>query len=305
MKRIEQVDEVAGVRITSRTIERLTEVILGGPERSPYRTGRALVEFFRDFGERDLYAQVSFPGRANYVREKLRKFNGTETLERIVSAAFDFIDEDCFDAEGQAAEFNRTRARDGYRLALEYRRQWMEGDRRVEVDPYFEVQSLSPSPLVPEGLAAISHAGITEQVSKANARLSSGDHAGAIASSYTLVEDLLKLILREAGVAFKENEGDIRKLYGLARGPLNLDPSGEGIAGPLKPILDGLQKLVSGLFEVSNKASDRHARRYNPAARHARLAVSAAFALCEFLVASRDYQRDRDSGSKDVPGDQP
>ena len=116
------------MRITSRTVEWLTEVILGGPDIGPYRTGRALVEFFRDFGERDLYAQDSFPGRANYVREKIRKFNGTEMLGRIVSSAFDFIGEDGFDAEEQAGEFNRLLARDGYRLALEYRREWMESD---------------------------------------------------------------------------------------------------------------------------------------------------------------------------------
>ena len=107
----------------------------------------------------------------------------------------------------------------------------------------------------------------------------------------------MKLILREAGVAFNENEGDIRALYRLVREPLRLDPAGDDIAAPFKPILDGLQKLVSGLFEVSNKASDRHARRYNPAAHHAKLAVHATFALCEFLVASRDYQRTRNGQS--------
>ena len=123
---------------------------------------------------------------------------------------------------------------------------------------------------------------------------------GAIASSYTLTEHLLKLILREAGIAFNENEGDIRSLYKLVREPLNLNPGTEGIAAPLKPILDGLQKLVSGLFEVSNKASDRHAQRYNPAAHHAKVAVNAAFALCEFLVASRDYQRTQDVHSPEI-----
>ena len=61
------------------------------------------------------------------------------------------------------------------------------------------------------------------------------------------------------------------------------------------PDLHPFQKLVSGIYEVSNKASDRHARRYNPAAHHAKLAVNAAFVLCEFLVESRDYQVRRDS----------
>ncbi|MCY4293022.1 MAG: hypothetical protein OXC72_14885 [Roseovarius sp.] len=35
--------------------------------------------------------------------------------------------------------------------------------------------------------------------------------------------------------------------------------------------------------------------RYNPAAHHAKLAMNAAFALCEFLVKSRNYQAQRDS----------
>lgn len=282
------------MNISAKTIERLVEIITGNTKKSPYRSGPQLIEFFRDFGERDLYGQ-GFPSRATYAQEKLRKFNGTETMEKIVSAAFDFFGEDGFNPEEQAEAFNRLLVRDGYRLVLEYRSGWMEGDRYVEANPYCEVQPVLPAAVVPEGLAAISHNAVNEQISKANKRIAAGDYAGAIASSYTLIEHLLKLILREAGVAFNENEGDIRALYKLVREPLNLNPGGASIASPLKPILDGFQKLVAGLYEISNKASDRHARRYNPAAHHAKLAVNAAFALCEFLVESRDYQRGRDA----------
>ena len=284
------------MRISAKTMERLTEIITGNTEKSPYRSGPQLIEFFRDFGERDLYGK-DFPARAYYVQEKLNKFNGTETMEEIISAAFDFFGEDEFNPEEQAAAFNHLLVRDGYRLAIEYRSGWMEGDRYVEANPYFETQPLSVAAIVPEGLAAISYNAVNEQITKANKRIATGDFAGAIASSYTLTEHLLKLILREAGVAFNENEGDIRALYKLVREPLNLNPAGEGIATPLKPILDGFQKLVSGLYEISNKASDRHARRYNPAAHHAKLALNAAFALCEFLVESRDYQGRRDARS--------
>ena len=122
----------------------------------------------------------------------------------------------------------------------------MEGDRHVEAGPYFEIQSVLPAVIVPEVLVAIGHNAVNEQISKANRRIAAGDFAGAIASSYTLTEHLLKLILREAGAAFNNNEGDIRALYKLVRDPLNLNPAGEGIAAPLKPILDGFQKLVSG-----------------------------------------------------------
>ena len=289
------------MRISAKTIERLTEIITGNTEKSPYRSGPQLIEFFRDFGERDLYGK-DFPARAYYVQEKLNKFNGTETMEEIISAAFDFFGEDEFNPEEQAAAFNHLLVRDGYRLAIEYRSGWMEGDRYVEANPYFETQPLSVAAIVPEGLAAISYNAVNEQITKANKRIATGDFAGAIASSYTLTEHLLKLILREAGVAFNENEGDIRALYKLVREPLNLNPAGEGIATPLKPILDGFQKLVSGLYEISNKASDRHARRYNPAAHHAKLALNAAFALCEFLVESRDYQGRRDARSTAAKG---
>ena len=282
------------MKISSKTMERLNNIITGNTKKSPYRSGPQLIEFFRDFGERDLYGQ-GFPSRANYVQEKLNKFNGTETLEKIVAAAFDFFGEDGFNPEEEAEAFGRQLVRDGYRIVLEYRSGWMQGDKYVEVDPYFDIEPLLPATIMPQGLAAISHNAVNEQISKANRRIATGDFAGAIASSYTLTEHLLKLILREAGVKFNENEGDIRTLYKLVREPLNLNPGGEDIAAPLKPILDGFQKLVSGIYEVSNKASDRHARRYNPAAHHAKLAVNAAFALCEFLVESRDYQGRRDT----------
>jgi hypothetical protein len=48
------------------------------------------------------------------------------------------------------------------------------------------------------------------------------------------------------------------------------------------------------LFEVANKASDRHARRYSPAPHHAKLAVNVAFTLCEFLLESHEYQKKRE-----------
>ena len=283
------------MNISAKIIERLVDIITGNSEKSPYRSGPLLIEFFRDFGERDLYGQ-GFPSRASYVQVKLRKFNGMETMEKIVSAAFDFF-EDGFNPEEEAEAFNRLLVRDGYRLVMEYRSGWMEGDRYVEADPYFEVQPVLPAAVVPQRLAAISHHAVNEQISKANKRIAAGDFAGAIASGYTLTEHLLKLILREERISFSENEGDIRALYKLVREPLKLNSAGESIAAPLKPILDGFQKLVSSLYEISNKASDRHARRYNPAAHHAKLAVNAAFALCEFLVESRDYQRGRDAQS--------
>ncbi len=284
------------MRISDKTIERLIEIITGNNKRGPYRFGPQLIKFFRDFGEHDLCEQ-GFPSRVDYVREKLMKFNGTETMERIISSAFDFFDEERLDSEKQVEAFNLLLAQDGYRLVIEYQSHEWGVDSCFLSDPYVEIHPVLPPAVLTQGLAAISHDAIHEQISKVHSKISTEDFIGAIASSYTLTEHLLKLILQEATVAFNENEGDIRTLYRLVRESLNLNSADEEIAALLKPILNGLQKLVSGLYEISNKASERHAWRYDPAGCHAKLAANAALTLCEFLVESRDYQRSQSARS--------
>ena len=140
---------------------------------------------------------------------------------------------------------------------------------------------------------ALSEESIAEPLEKARAKVETGDHAGAIASAYTLVEEFLKELLRKSSTPFNENEGDIRALYKVVTTPLNLDPKGDHLEKYLKAIIDGLQRQIGGLYEVANKASDRHARHYNPAKHHAKLAVNAAFTLCEFLLESYEYQQRR------------
>lgn len=278
------------MRLTSKSLESLTGIITGDSQKSPYRSGPQLVSFFNDFGEGDLYGQ-GFPSRAQFARGKLDKFNGTDTMRGIVSAAFDFIGEDGFNAEDAAYQFNQALSRDGFRLIMKDDYGWMEGDREIRINPRFEVSQLGQNVLAPTSLVAISHEAITEQVRKANQKIESGDYSGAITNAYTLVEHLLKLLLTETATAFKETEGDIRALYKALQPFLNLDPA--KLEEPLKPIVGGFQTLIGGLYEMANKGSDRHARRFNPARHHAKLAVNAAFSLCEFLVESRDYQNAR------------
>lgn len=143
-------------------------------------------------------------------------------------------------------------------------------------------------------LVQLTEASIQEHVDKARQKIDHGDSAGAIANAYTLIEAFLKQLLRKTGTEFKESEGDIRVLYKAVCTPLHLDPKGESLENYLKAILEGLQRQIGGLFEVANKASDRHARRYNPAPHHARLAVNAAFTLCEFLLESFEYQQKKE-----------
>ena len=50
------------MKMSAKSIERLTEIITGNSKKSPYRKGPQLTEFFRDFGERDPYGKGSHRG---------------------------------------------------------------------------------------------------------------------------------------------------------------------------------------------------------------------------------------------------
>ncbi len=169
--------------------------------------------------------------------------------------------------------------------------------RRMEKDGFryengcFISDALKAAILHSPALVRLTEESIQEHVEKARHKIANGDAAGAIANAYTLVEEFLKQLLRKTDTAFNESEGDIRALYKTVAAPLHLDPKSDSIENHIKTILDGLQRQIAGLFEVANKASDRHARRYNPAPHHAKLAVNGAFTLCEFLLESFEYQQ--------------
>ena len=160
----------------------------------------------------------------------------------------------------------------------------------------FLLDSLRLNSLTTPSLVALTKESLAEHVDKARAKIISGDYAGAITNAYTLVEEFLKELLRQINAEFNENEGDIKSLYGCVLEPLNLNPKGEHLESHLRSILQGLKSLVVGLYEVANKASDRHARKYNPAPHHAKLAVNTALILCEFLLDSFSYQEKRRAG---------
>jgi len=287
------------MNLSSRTITALAEIITGDGPRdaatklSPYRTLGKITDFFRDFGERDLHPSSGAPSRFAYTKEKLEKFNGTEQMNRIICNTLDFWGEDGLDPQQAGAHVNTFLRRDGYEVVVEERYLRMAGDH-AETEPYFVVRLLRSAIIASPSLINLSEESITEHVAKAKRKIEAGDSAGAIASAYTLVEEFLKLLLRKTGIAFNENEGDIRALYKLVAEPLHLAPKNDSLESYLKAILEGLQRQIGGLFELANKASDRHARKYNPAPHHARLAVNVAFTLCEFLLESYEYQQKRE-----------
>ncbi len=170
----------------------------------------------------------------------------------------------------------------------------MERDGFRYEDGRFVSDALTVAVAHAPSLAQLSEVSVQEHLEKVRQKIANGDPAGAIANAYTLVEGLLKQLLCRTGTAFNENEGDIRALYKMLAEPLHLTPKNDSLETYLKAILEGLQRQIAGLFELANKASDRHARKYNPAPHHARLAVNVAFTLCEFLLESYEYQQKRE-----------
>ena len=167
----------------------------------------------------------------------------------------------------------------------------MERDGYKYRDGHFSSDALRAVVLEVPSLVSLSEESITEHVAKARTKIESGDHSGAITSAYTLAEGFLKEVLHRLDIPFNQNEGDIRALYRLVASALNLEPKGDHLETYLKAILEGLQRQIGGLFEIANKASDRHARRYTPAKHHAKLAINATFTFCEFVLDSYRYQQ--------------
>lgn len=140
-------------------------------------------------------------------------------------------------------------------------------------------------------IVSLTSSSIEEHIEKARDKITQKDFAGAITNAYTLVEDFLKEILKQVNAPFKEGEGDIRSLYISVSDALNLNPKGENLESHLRTILQGLKSVIGGLYEVANKASDRHARKCSPAERHAKLAVNSALTICEFVLDSYRHQK--------------
>lgn len=109
------------------------------------------------------------------------------------------------------------------------------------------------------------------------------DPEGAITTARTLIETVLKTILEEQAIPYKNQ--DLSELYKEVAKLLNLAPENhqEKI---FKQILGGANGMVSGLGTLRNKISDSHgigSARVKPKERHSELAVNLAGSMALFV----------------------
>jgi hypothetical protein len=121
------------------------------------------------------------------------------------------------------------------------------------------------------------------------------DPAQAIGSAKELVETVSKVVLQHFGQP-SEGYDTVQRLAkeALKCLPFTKDPASETRAvASLKQVTSGLGQIVGGVAELRNAEGTGHGRiaTGNLESRHARLAVTAASALCTFMLESLEAHR--------------
>jgi hypothetical protein len=113
------------------------------------------------------------------------------------------------------------------------------------------------------------------------------DPRAAITVARTLLEDVCKWLLAEAGETVPDDE-DLPGLYKRVAAKLKLAPD-QHTEKIFKQILGSCQSIVESLGAVRNKLGDAHSQgpaKARPQARHAELAVNLSGSMATFLVAT-------------------
>lgn len=123
------------------------------------------------------------------------------------------------------------------------------------------------------------------------------DPGGACTAARSLVETVCKHILHQAGISYDDN-ADLPGLYHLTSKTLNLAP-GKRSEPVIKRTLGGIVVVIEGIGSLRNILGDAHGKSTkseNPDARHAELSVNVAGALCTFLIATWESQKQSADG---------
>ena len=148
---------------------------------------------------------------------------------------------------------------------------------------------------VSEALSRYDGKGVEDAWHKALSRRKS-DPEGAITSARTLLEEVCKHILEDAGQT-PQGKWDLPKLYSEATKLMNLSPS-QHTEDTFKRILGACQSVVENLGGLRNKISDAHGGgrlRVRPSERHAALAVNLAGSMAMFLIETWAVQQAKEA----------
>lgn len=159
----------------------------------------------------------------------------------------------------------------------------------------------------PELPEILTHSHILTEVRKGEQRIEQGDYAGAITSSKTLVESVIKelFMIFEPENEEQIDDYDLLKLYKHLKKHLNMDKvetknsitSEKDLAAKkyeesLNQILRGFNSIIQGLAEIRNLSGDSHLPTVKASRHHAVMAVNSSITICNFLFHTYKYQQE-------------
>lgn len=113
----------------------------------------------------------------------------------------------------------------------------------------------------------------------------------ALTKSRTLLEEVFCYVIEKKNTV-PSDKGDIGKLYKQVKDLYNMH-NDSNMDKRINTLLSGLEKIVSSIAEMRNKASDSHgvgAKRINIADHHARLYVNASMTMADFILSVAEKQ---------------
>ena len=117
------------------------------------------------------------------------------------------------------------------------------------------------------------------------------NYDSALTKSRTLLEEVFCYVIEQKGDT-PSDKGDIGKLYKQVKDLYNMHTDGN-MDKRINTLLSGLEKIVSSIAEMRNKASDSHgvgANRITINEHHARLFVNSSMTMVDFILAVAEKQ---------------
>jgi hypothetical protein len=151
------------MKVSIKIINSLGRLIAGNTSAAPYMSGPQLVEFFNWYDFEDVYA-AGFPSRWVYAAEKVTQANNSPRLQKILEGFLDprrYIGKEHLIEESQK-ELNALIIHDGYSAQ--------------KVGSSYKISSIQGGFIQAETTTELGHDFISEQVTKCNEKIVSGDY---------------------------------------------------------------------------------------------------------------------------------
>ncbi|OXS74007.1 hypothetical protein B1B04_10355 [Lysinibacillus sp. KCTC 33748] len=272
------------MKIKNKTIKIMAETIAGDNEKSIYRSGPKLVDFFNDLGFDDTYGP-GFPTRWVFAEAKIKEIINQDRLLEFINYSL------------SAEHYLEVQSQFDVDEIIEYWNSYLELDdiKIIRNGNKFSLDGLISSKVIvkEKQLEILSTEFLKEQIDKCEKKLFEKDFDGAITNARALVEEVLLEIEERLTGQREKNGGEMSALYNRIKKLINFDPGQDGLNESLKQILQGLNSIVLGIGKLRTKASDSHAREYKPTEHHARLAVNSAMTFTSFIIESYSYQQNK------------